>query len=732
MDPYSLEIPFTPKEFGHEEIEGLIEQIIYEHASSGFFVARLRRKDTNHLVTVVGKSMPVSQGATVRISGHWINHPRFGPQFQIQNMELLQPSSTEAIAQFLASGAIPGVGNGYAERIIKTFGADTLHVLNHEPERLALVKGLGKKRAQKIHEVWKEKQEFMEMMIVLQQYNIPVGLATKLYKHYGNQTLIYLREDPFQIASEIQGIGFKTADRIAKELGMSPDHPSRIEAGIRYTLQDAENDGHVFLPYDELIQLTSELLSLDETQIAPVLKEMHDANRVCKERNNIYLPFPYFIENECVKHLKRIYNAPGALPKNLPIQQFCSTPHKGLPELSPEQKKALLEIFSSKITIITGGPGTGKTTLIKTLVCFLKDYPVRIVLSAPTGRAGRQMEAVTGHPASTIHRLLEFNPQSAKPGRDEKNPIPCDLLIVDESSMIDQILLWYLLCAVPSTAHIVFIGDVDQLPSVGPGNVLFDLIASQVFPVIRLKTIYRQSAQSGIITNAHRINQGFFPEFNQEDFFFIRRGDSQSALQTLLHVVQERVPKRFGYDPIKDIQVLAPLRRGDGGVHHLNFRLQEVLNPKGKPILHTSFRVGDKVMQIKNNYEKDVFNGDTGIITDVDTEQGYITITFDPERPVLYTYDQLDQISLAYSATVHKSQGSEYPVVVLLLLPQHYLLLQRNVLYTAVTRAKQIVTIIGSPNAIQKALKSTQSIRRNTLLAERIRNEFHFKNEISE
>lgn len=727
MDPYSLEIPFTPKEFGPEEIEGIIEQIVYEHASSGFFVARLRRKDTNHLVTIVGKSMPISQGATVRISGYWINHPRFGPQFQTQNMELVQPSSIEAIAQFLASGAIPGIGRGYAERIINTFGADTLHVLNHEPKRLALVQGLGKKRAQKIYEAWKEQQAFMEMLITLQQYNIPIGLATKLYKHYGNQTLTYLREDPYQIASEIQGIGFKTADRIAKELGISPDHPSRIEAGIRYTLQDAENDGHVFLSQEEVTRLSAELLSLDETQIIPILMEMHDANRICIEKENVYLPFPYFVENECVKHLKRIYHAPSALPKNRSIQQLLMISHEGLPELSPEQKEAIQTILSSKITIITGGPGTGKTTLIKTLVYFLKDYPIRVVLSAPTGRAGRQMEAVTGHPASTIHRLLEFNPQTGKPSRDEMNPIPCDLLIIDESSMIDQVLLWYLLCAVPSTSHIAFIGDVDQLPSVGPGNVLFDLITSQVFPVIRLKTIYRQSAQSGIITNAHRINQGFFPEFNQKDFFFIRRGDSQSALQTLLHVVQERVPKRFGYDPIKEIQVLAPLRRGDGGVHHLNYRLQEILNPKGKPVLNTSFRVGDKVMQIKNNYEKDVFNGDIGIITDVDAEQGYITITLDTDRSVLYTYDQLDQISLAYSATVHKSQGSEYPVVVLLLLPQHYLLLQRNVLYTAVTRAKQIVTIIGSPDAIQKAVKSTQSIRRNTLLAERIREEFQFK-----
>lgn len=730
MDPYSLEIPFTPKEFGPEEIEGLIEQIVYEHASTGFFVVRLRRKDTNHLITVVGKSLPISQGATVRISGHWINHPRFGPQFQTQNMELIQPSSTEAIAQFLASGAIPGVGSGYAERIIKTFGTDTLHVLNHEPEKLALVRGLGKKRAKKIHEVWKEKQEFMEMLITLQQYNIPMGLATKLYKHYGNQTLTYLREDPFQIASEIQGIGFKTADRIAKELGISPDHPGRIEAGIRYTLHDAENDGHVFLPYEELVSLTSELLSLDESQIAPVLKEMNDANRVCMENNCVYLPFPFFIENECVKHLKRLYYSSGSLPPNLPVQQFFSTSHRELPELSPEQKEAIQKVFSSKITIITGGPGTGKTTLIKTLVYFLKDYPVRVVLSAPTGRAGRQMESVTGHPASTIHRLLEFNPQTAKPSRDETNPIPCDLLIVDESSMIDQTIFWYLLCAVPSTAHIVFIGDVDQLPSVGPGNVLFDLIASQAFPVIRLKTIYRQSAQSGIILNAHRINQGFFPEFNQKDFYFIRRGDSQSALQTLLHIVQERIPQKFGYNPIKDIQVLAPLRRGDGGVHHLNYRLQEVLNPGGEPIPNTSFRIGDKVMQIKNNYEKDVFNGDIGIISDMDTDQGYITITFEPDRPVLYTHEQLDQISLAYSATVHKSQGSEYPVVILLLLPQHYLLLQRNVLYTAVTRAKKMVTIIGSPNAIQKAIKSTQSIRRNTLLAERIRQAFLFNMKI--
>lgn len=728
MDPYSLEMPFIPKEFGPEQIEGLIEQIVYEHASNGFFVARLRRSDTGHIITIVGKSLPISQGATVRISGYWVNHPRFGPQFHTENMELLQPSSTEAIAQFLASGAIPGIRTGYAKLIVDTLGPDTLHVLNHDPERLANVPGLGKKRAQKVHAVWKEKQEFMEILLSLQQYNIPIGLATKLYKYYGKQVLTYLREDPFQIASEVQGIGFKTADRIAKELGIAPDHPGRIEAGIRYTLHDAENDGHIFLPYDELIHSAAELLKLDESQIAPILEDMCGANRACKDKEAVYLPFHYFVENECVKHLKRIYNSPTTFPNNLPLSKFLSIVHPHLPKLNEEQQNALARIFSSKITIITGGPGTGKTTLIKSLVYFLKEHSVRIALAAPTGRAAKQMEMVTGHSASTIHRLLEFNPQTGEPTRNGENPIVCDLLIVDESSMVDHVLLLNLIRAVPSTAHIVFIGDVDQLPSVGPGNVLFDLIASQVFPVVRLKTIFRQSAQSGIITNAHRINQGLFPEFNKSDFFFIRRGESQAALQTLIHIIQERIPKRFGYNPVRDIQVLAPLRRGDAGVHHLNYCLQEALNPDGRPIPQTSFRIGDKVMQIKNNYEKDVFNGDVGVVEEFDENEGIITVVFEPQHPVMYAYDQLDQISLAYAATVHKSQGSEYPVVILLMLPQHFLLLQRNVLYTAVTRAKKMVTIIGSPNAIEKALHSTQSIRRNTMLAERLRDAFNFEN----
>ncbi|HOL19940.1 MAG TPA: ATP-dependent RecD-like DNA helicase [Candidatus Hydrogenedens sp.] len=726
MDPYLSEIPFTPKEFGQEEIEGVIEQIIYEHAGSGFFVARLRRKDTNHLITIVGKSLPVSQGTTVCVSGYWINHPRFGPQFQTQKMELVQPSSTEAVAQFLASGAIPGIGTKYAERIIKTFGSDVLHVLNHEPERLTLVPRLGKKRAEKIYQVWKEKQEFLEVLLCLQEYHIPIGLATKLYKYYGNQVLTFLREDPFQIASEVQGIGFRTADRIAKQLGIAPDHPSRIEAGIRYTLQEAESDGHVFLREDEVVKSASELLQLEESQIINVLHDMQASNKVYIEEQSVYLPFHYFVEEECVKHLKRIFNTPSGLPKHLPLSEFLSSQHSGLPMLNEEQQEAIRQIFKSKITIITGGPGTGKTTLIKSLVYFLKDYPVQIVLTAPTGRAARQMEAITGHPACTIHRLLEFNPKDGEPNRNGKNPIFCNLLIVDESSMVDHVLFLHLLRAVPSTTHIVFVGDVDQLPSVGPGNVLFDLIASEVFNVIRLKTIFRQSAQSGIILNAHRVNQGKFPEFNQTDFFFIRRGESPDALQTLLHIVQERIPKKFGYDPIRDIQVLAPLRRGDAGVHHLNYRLQEALNPKGKPIPHSSFRIGDKVMQIKNNYEKEVFNGDIGIITDANPEQGYITIVFEPSHPVIYTFEQLDQISLAYSATVHKAQGSEYPVVVLLMLAQHYLLLQRNVLYTAITRAKKLVTIIGSPNAIQKALHSTHSVRRNTRLTERIKTSFKY------
>jgi len=721
MDFDTIEIPFSPQERGPEEIEGTIEDIVFENSTTGFFVAKLRKHKTNELIYIVGKSFPLSVGASVKVYGNWVVHPRYGPQFQVIEAELSLPASVEAVLKFLSSGAVPGVGPGFAKRIIDTFGTDVLHVLNHEPEKLLNVPGLGKNRVNKIVSVWREKQEFFETLLTLQQYNISPGLANKIYKAYGSNSLTYLREDPYKLANEIQGIGFKTADRIAKEMGLDLSHPGRIEAGIKYVLQESENDGHVFLYEEELLNSASELLGLSKDIIMPVFLTLVDEQRVIKDGDAIYLPFHYSIEMENVLQLQRIYFGPSAFPYDLSVERFFGEKHPDLPVLNEEQKIAFRMAINSKISIVTGGPGTGKTTLIKSIVAFLKEFPLKLVLTAPTGRASKQMESVTGYPASTIHRLLEFNPQTGKPMRDRDNPIRADFLIVDEVSMVDHVLLYYLLRAVPTTTHILFIGDVDQLPSVGPGNVLFDLIMSGVFPVTRLKEIFRQSAESGIIANAHRINRGEFPEFNQKDFFFIRRMDSASALTTLLHVVGERIPERFGFNPIKDIQVLAPLRRGDAGVHHLNIQLQNLLNPEGKRIPRTAFRVGDKVMQVRNNYEKEVFNGDIGTIVDADEDTGLIQVMFEGGNLVVYTLDQTDQLSLAYSATVHKSQGSEYPVVVLLMLPQHYLLLQRNVLYTAVTRAKKMVTIIGSPGAIQKAVKTTQSIRRNTRLSDRLR-----------
>lgn len=724
MDFDTLEIPFSPNGLGPEEIEGTIEEIVFENPETGFYVAKLRRHPQDNLVYIVGKSFPLSVGASVKAYGNWVNHPRYGLQFQVQNAELLLPSSVDAVLKFLASGAVPGIGPGYARRIIDTFGKDVLYVLNHEPEKLVKVPGLGKTRAQKIAEVWRERQDQFETILTLQQYNISPTLANKIYRVYGNKTLSFLREDPYKLASEVQGIGFKTADKIAKEIGLDPTHPSRIEAGIRYVLQESEGDGHVFLYEEELLNSASTLLELSIESIIPIFQSQIESQRLIKDGEAVYLPFHYHIETENALHLQRIFFGPSSLPKITHIDKFLEDPYEDLPRLNKDQQSALKVALGSKISIVTGGPGTGKTTLIKTLVAFLSQYPIRIALTAPTGRASKQMELVTGHPASTIHRLLEFNPQTGKPMRDRDNPIRVDFLIVDETSMVDHVLLNHLLRAVPTGSHIVFIGDVDQLPSVGPGNVLFDLIMSGVFPVTRLKEVFRQSAESGIITNAHRINRGEFPEFNQKDFFFIRRLDSSSALTTLLHIVTERIPQRFGFDPIKDIQVLAPLRRGDMGVHHLNLQLQSTLNPNGKRIPHTPFRIGDKVMQIKNNYEKEVFNGDMGIIVDADEEIGLIQVMFEGNHLVIYTLDQIDQLALAYSATVHKSQGCEYPVVILLMLPQHYLLLQRNVLYTAVTRAKKMVTIIGSPGAIQRAIKTTQSIRRNTKLSERLRSAF--------
>lgn len=728
-----------------KELTGQIERVTYNDAESGYAVLRIAVKGYPDLVTAVGTIASPAVGEVLNMRGVWIEHPKFGSQFKIMEYKSFAPSSVKGMEKYLGSGLIKGIGPSIAEKIVSLFGADAFEILDSHPERLIEIEGVGEKKAAAIQEAWLEQREVRGVMLFLQSHGIGTGYALRVFRHYGSASVRVLEENPYRLAIDIFGIGFMTADKIASGMGFSRESPLRIRAGVLHVMNELTREGHVFVPVEELTASAAEILSVSSEVVEKGIEDARlnqeliiewytDADK--KDDCAVYLPAFHYAEVHSAKNLCSILSSP--------FNGQYADPEVVIPWVQRElgisfagrQTEALKTALSSQVMVITGGPGTGKTTLIKAIMKIRSARGFKIMLAAPTGRAAKRMTEATGHEAKTIHRMLEYTGSTMSGGdfmRNETNPLDCDLLVVDEASMIDQVLFHHLLKAVPKGSSVIFVGDVDQLPSVGPGNVLKDIIDSGVCPVVHLNEIYRQSRESMIIVNAHRINSGEMPFLDERgevsslsDFYFIEESDPDKALEIIKRLVTLRMPQKFGLDPVRDIQVLTPMHRGSVGTARLNLELREALNTcQGSKVLRMgrTLQEGDKVMQIRNNYEKDVYNGDIGTVVRIDGEESRVIVEMDSGR-VSYDFSELDELTHAYAVSIHKSQGSEYPAVVIPIMTQHYMMLQRNLLYTGITRGKKLVVVIGTRKAVAIAVKNDKTRKRYTRLAERLKSCF--------
>ncbi len=713
-----------------EHLSGSVERVTFHSDETGFCVLRIKVRGRRELVTVVGSAATISPGEFVECFGWWQNDRNHGLQFKAQRMAAVLPGTIEGIEKYLASGMVKGIGPHFAKVLVKAFGTDVFEVIESDPLRLLGLPGIGRKRMEMVTDAWAEQKSIREIMIFLQSHGVGTARAVRIYKTYGDEAILKVTENPYRLALDIHGIGFKIADAIAERLGIERDSLVRARAGVRHVLQEISGDGHCAWPWHALADAASKLLVIPAAIIEEALHaEIAEGNLVRDEvdgRDCLFLTPLFRAENGAASAIARLLR--GVLPwEEIDAEKAVPWVEEktGL-TLSASQRTAVGLALSSKLVVITGGPGVGKTTLVNSILAILQARKVRITLCAPTGRAAKRLAESTGLEAKTIHRLLEFDPQTFGFKRGRDNPLDTDLLVADESSMVDIVLLNRLLAAVPDHAALIIVGDVDQLPSVGPGAVLADIIESGRVPTVRLTEIFRQAAASRIIVNAHRINQGALPlkpeNADLTDFYFIPAESPEDIHHKLLQVVTERIPKRFGFHPVRDIQVLTPMNRGGLGVRSLNVELQKRLNPGAEPSVTrfgTTFAPRDKVIQTENNYTKEVFNGDIGRILEVDPENGVLRVDFDG-RIVEYEFGELDELSLAYATSIHKSQGSEYPAVVIPLAMQHYMLLERNLLYTAVTRGRKLVIIIGQNKALAMAVKNRRSTKRVTKLAKRI------------
>ena len=711
-----------------EVLAGLVERVTFHNADSGFCVLRVKARGHRELATVVGHAATISAGEWITATGEWANDNTHGQQFKAHFLRMSAPTSVEGIEKYLGSGMIRGIGPVYAKKLVLAFGEKVFDTIEAEPARLREVTGIGPLRAKRITDGWAEQKVIREIMVFLHSNGVGTARSVRIYKTYGTDAVQVMTENPYRLARDIRGIGFITADAIAMRLGVEKTAMTRVRAGISYALTDAMDDGHCGLPTADLVPLAEKLLEVGPDLIRTALDLELAGGAVIADSLG---------ETDCI-FLASLYRSEQAIAQKLLALSRAKLPwaaidaDKAVPwvekrvgiELAPTQVEAVRLALSSKVLVLTGGPGVGKTTIVNTILRILLAKDVNVLLCAPTGRAAKRMHETTGQEAKTIHRLLEVNPIGGGFKRNADNPLECDLLVMDEVSMVDVVLMNALLKAVPERTALLIVGDVDQLPSVGPGQILSDMIISGAVPVVRLTEVFRQAAKSRIIINAHRINEGLIPSLEkpegESDFYFVQADEPEIAVPRILDLVKNRIPQKFGLDPIRDIQVLCPMNRGGVGARSLNIALQSELNPAGERKVERfgwTFAPGDKVMQIENDYDKEVYNGDIGYVDDVDSIDGELTASFDG-REVIYGFGELDTLVPAYAATIHKSQGSEYPAVVIPVMMQHYTMLQRNLIYTGVTRGKRLVVLVGQKKAVAIAVRNVSGRRRWSKLKE--------------
>lgn len=704
-----------------QKLRCVVERITFQNPENGYSVMRVKVKGYDELVTLVGNLLEVPAGSVLLCEGDWKVDKRYGSQFVAQTWEEVMPATLYGIEKYLGSGLVKGIGPKFAQLIVSRFGLDTIEIIETDIKRLYEVPGIGQKRVDKIAESWEKQKDIKNVMLFLQGYGVSTAYAAKIYRQYGKESIDTVKTNPYKLADDIWGIGFKTADTIASKMGYEKNDLRRLKSGVTYTLSHMAEEGNVYAEEEQLVKSAIELLGADEAPVRQAISEMLQSEDLIADAEAIYMPPFYYAEVGTANRLNKLMDCvEGSLFNIIPDISVISK-QTGV-EYDEVQAEAIREAASSKVMVLTGGPGTGKTTTTQGIIAALKAMGLRILLAAPTGRAAKRMSEATGMEAKTIHRLLEYNPKDGYK-RNDDNPLEGDALIVDECSMIDLLLMNNLMKAIPAGMRLVLVGDIDQLPSVGAGNVLRDIIDSKRIPVIRLTRIFRQAQESRIVMSAHAINKGVFPDTSNgknTDFFFIQQEDPEQAVDTIVKLVKERLPNAYKR-PTSDIQVLTPMQRGVVGAANLNMALQTVLNP-GQVSLNRSgysFRQGDRVMQLRNNYDKEVFNGDLGYIERVDMEDRTLFVCFDG-RTVEYDVSEIDELTLAYATTIHKSQGSEYPIVVMPVLMTHYVMLQRNLIYTGITRAKKICVLVGTKKALSFAIRNLSVLKRNTKLKERL------------